>query len=79
MQIPGRKALITHLDNVFASMELKLKESLKEIEFVCTTADVWKACNKGFFGMTINWSRSTVILRFVQKSLPPLLTMDQIS
>ena len=63
MQIPGRKALTTHLDNVFASMEPKLKESLKEIEFVCTTADVWKACNKGFFGMTIHWINPTTLQR----------------
>ena len=63
MQIPGRKALTTHLDNVFASMEPKLKESLKEIEFVCTTADVWKACNKGFFRMTIHWINPTTLQR----------------
>ena len=49
-QIPGRKALTWYLDKVFASMESKLK-----VESVCTTAAVWKACNKGFF-----WYDSTL-------------------
>ena len=36
-------------------MEPKLKEVLQEIDYVCTTADVWKACNRGYFGMTVHW------------------------
>ena len=63
MQTPGRKALTTHLDNMFASMEPKLKEYLKEIEFVCTTADVWKAYNKGLFGMMMHWINRTTLQR----------------
>ena len=39
-QVPGRKALTLHLDKVFASMEPKLKEILKRVDFICTTADV---------------------------------------
>ena len=55
IQVPGQKALTVHLDKVFDAMEPKLKEILEGVDFVSTTADVWKSCNKGFFGMTAHW------------------------
>ena len=36
-------------------MEPKLKEILEGVDFVSTTDDVWKSCNKGFFGLTVHW------------------------
>ena len=60
-QVPDRKALTFHLDKVFVSMEPKLKEILKRVNFVCTTADVWKSCNRGFFGMTAHWIDPTTL------------------
>ena len=62
-QVPGRKALTLHLDKVFVGMEPKLKGILETVDFVCTTADVWKACNRGFFGMTIHWIDPTTLQR----------------
>ena len=62
-QIPGRKALTLHLDKVFVSMEPKLKEILKKVDFVCTVADVGKSCNRGFFGMTAHWINPTTLQR----------------
>ena len=62
-QVPGRKALTLHLDKVFVGMEPKLKGFLETVDFVCTTADVWKACNRGFFGMTIHWIDPTTLQR----------------
>lgn len=55
IQVPGRKALTVHLDKVFDAMNPKLKDILEKVNFVSTTADVWKVCNKGFFGMTAHW------------------------
>ena len=62
-QIPGRKALTLHLDKVFVIMDLKLKATVEKIDFVCTTADVWKACNRGFFGMTVHWINPSTLQR----------------
>ena len=62
-QVQGRKALTLHLDKVFVGMEPKLKGILETVDFVCTTADVWKACNKGFFGMAIHWIDPTNLQR----------------
>ena len=55
IQVPGRKALTVHLDKVFDAMNPKLKDILEKVNFVSTTANVWKACNKGFYGMTAQW------------------------
>ena len=55
IQVPGRKALTVHLDEVFDAMNLTLKGMLEKVTFVSTTADVWKANHKGFLGMTAHW------------------------
>jgi len=55
IKVPGQKALTVHLDEVFDAMNPKLKGILEAVDFVIPTADVWKACNKGFFGMTVHW------------------------
>ena len=63
IQVPCRKALTVHLDKVFDAMELKLKEILEGVDFVSMTADVWKSCNKGFFGMTVHWIDPSTLKR----------------
>jgi len=50
--VQGKKA---HLDKVFDAMNPKLKGILKAVDFVSMKTDVCKACNKGFFGMTVHW------------------------
>ena len=32
-----------------------MKSTLDGVDFVCTTADVWTAHNKSFFGITVHW------------------------
>ena len=63
IQVPGQKAFTVHLDKVFDAMEPKLKEILEGVNFVSTTADVWKSCNKGFFGMTVHWIDPSTLKR----------------
>ena len=60
-QVLGRKVLTLYLDKVFVSMEPKLKAILEKVDFVCMTANVWKACNRGFFGMTLHWINPTTL------------------
>ena len=60
-QVLGRKVLTLYLDKVFVSMEPKLKAILEKVDFVCTTANVWKACNRGFFSMTLHWIDPTTL------------------
>ena len=37
-------------------MEKKVKQALENIDSVSTTADVWTAQNRSYFGMTVHWS-----------------------
>ena len=64
-QVSGRKALNLHLDKVFETMGPKVKGILEKVEFVCTIADVWKACNIGFFGVTVHWIDPSTLQRCI--------------
>ena len=53
-QIPDRKSFTQHLDKAYDEMEKKV-EALENIDSVSTTADVWTAHNRSYFGMTVHW------------------------
>ena len=55
VSLPDRKSFTAHLDKAFDMMEQRVKSTLDGVDFVCTTADVWTAHNKSFFGMTVHW------------------------
>ena len=55
MQVPDRKELTQHLDKAYDGMEKKVKEALESIDAASTTADVWTAHNRSYFGMTVHW------------------------
>ena len=44
-------------------MDQKVKSTLDGVDFVCTTADVWTAHNKSFFGMTVHWIDPSTLQR----------------
>lgn len=50
-----RKTLMTHLDKTFKEMKMGLIEELKQVEWVCVTADCWTAFRRSYLGMTIHW------------------------
>ena len=53
--IPDRKSFTQHLDKAYDEMEKKVKEALENIDSASTTADVWTAHNRSYFGMTVHW------------------------
>ena len=55
VSLPDRKSFTAHLDKAFDTMDQRVKSTLDGVDFVCTTADVWTAHNKSFFGMTVHW------------------------
>ena len=55
VSLPDRKSFTVHLDKAFDEMNQRVKSTLDGVDFVCTTADVWTAFNKSFFGMTVHW------------------------
>ena len=54
-QVPDRKTSTQHLDKAYDGMEKKVKEALENIDAASTTADVWTAHNRSYFGMTVHW------------------------
>lgn len=50
-----RVTLFTKVDQGFSAMRDKLMEKLAGIQYVCTTADIWTAHGRSFFGMTCHW------------------------
>ena len=51
VSLPDRKSFTAHLDKAFDMMDQRVRSTLDGINFVCTTADVWTAHNKSFFGI----------------------------
>ncbi|XP_034045365.1 uncharacterized protein LOC117527238 [Thalassophryne amazonica] len=50
-----RVTLFTKVDLGFSRMREELMAKLASVQYVCTTADVWTANNRSFFGMTCHW------------------------
>lgn len=50
-----RKTLIQRIEREFTVMKENLITTLKKVKHVCTTADLWTAHNRSFFGMTCHW------------------------
>ncbi|XP_061568382.1 uncharacterized protein zgc:161969 [Cololabis saira] len=50
-----RVTLFTKVDQSFSRMREELMAKLSGIQYVCTTADIWTANNRSFFGMTCHW------------------------
>ncbi|XP_060921536.1 uncharacterized protein zgc:161969 isoform X2 [Labrus mixtus] len=50
-----RVTLFTKVDQGFSRMREELMSKLSGVQYVCTTADVWTANSRSFFGMTCHW------------------------
>uniref|UniRef100_A0A672KH92 HAT C-terminal dimerisation domain-containing protein n=1 Tax=Sinocyclocheilus grahami TaxID=75366 RepID=A0A672KH92_SINGR len=51
------------LDRNYTAMEIELKKTIDEQQFVSTTADIWTAYNKSFLGVTVHWIDSETLQR----------------
>ena len=58
-----RVTLFTKVDQGFSRMREELMTKLSSIQYVCTTADIWTANNRSFFGMTCHWIDSLSLER----------------
>lgn len=41
-------------------MDINLKATLRKVDFVSTSADIWTLNNKSFLGVTVHWINSTL-------------------
>ncbi|XP_060773195.1 uncharacterized protein LOC132883505 [Neoarius graeffei] len=58
-----RKTLVQRIEREFVAMKENLTATLKKVAHVCTTADLWTAHNRSFFGMTCHWIEEDTLER----------------
>lgn len=58
-----RVTLFSKVDQAFSRMREELMSKLSSILYVCTTADIWTANSRSFFGMTCHWIDPTSLER----------------
>lgn len=59
----SRRALGRRIDNDFTSKVNALKEALRGVKHLCTTADIWSTCVSSFFGVTAHWIQPDTLER----------------
>ncbi|KAK7940294.1 hypothetical protein WMY93_003620 [Mugilogobius chulae] len=55
LKVTDRVTLFTKVDLAFSKMREELLAKLNNIQYVCTTADIWTANSESFLGMTCHW------------------------
>lgn len=83
LKVMDRVTLFTKVDQAFSKMREELMAKLSNIQYVCTTADIWTANSRSFFGMTCHWidpdslERKSVALGFAR--LRGRITFDTVA
>ena len=55
VEMPNRKSLSLYLQKAYELMVKKIKEALEGVPQASTTADVWTAHHRSYFGMIVHW------------------------
>ena len=58
----SRQTLGRRITNEMADMKKRLKDMLRKVPNVCTTADVWTGGRRAFMGVTVHWVRKCALL-----------------
>ena len=62
-KVINRKAAVVAVEKRFENMMSKLVTELEAVKYLCTTADIWTAHNRGFFGTTVHWIEASTLCR----------------
>lgn len=54
-KVPSRPTAMKSLINNFEKIKNNIKLSIKSVEVVCTTADIWSTKTRSFLGYTCHW------------------------
>ncbi|XP_022814700.1 uncharacterized protein LOC111348347 [Spodoptera litura] len=55
LYVPSRRTLGRLIDDYFNKEITKIKSELRNVDEVCTTADIWSAKTRSFLGVTAHW------------------------
>uniref|UniRef100_A0A3B3S9W9 HAT C-terminal dimerisation domain-containing protein n=1 Tax=Paramormyrops kingsleyae TaxID=1676925 RepID=A0A3B3S9W9_9TELE len=61
--LPCRTTFNKELDRNYTAMEIELKKTIDEQQYMSTTTDIWTAHNKTFLGVTVHWIDSETLQR----------------
>lgn len=61
--VMSRKTLVSRIEREFAVLKQSVTATLQKTTYVCTTADLWSAHSRSFFGMTCHWIDDTTLQR----------------
>lgn len=62
-KVMSRKTLVGEIETMAQSMKQDLICHLSSASTVCTTADIWTAHNRSYFGCTVHWIEETSLKR----------------
>jgi len=62
-KVMSRKTLVGEIETMAQSMKQHLTCHLSSATAVCTTADIWTAHNRSYFGCTVHWIDETSLKR----------------
>lgn len=61
LEIPSRRTLGRQIDDNYNRAVEHLKQTLQNINYISTTADIWSTKHKSFMGVTAHWVKKLII------------------
>lgn len=55
VEVLSRSTLTRRISELFLERQAKIKSDLMNVQYVCTTADIWSAKKRSFIGVTCHW------------------------
>ncbi|GBP67499.1 hypothetical protein EVAR_49865_1 [Eumeta japonica] len=62
-KIMCRRTCNNKISNTYIEYKENLKQKLKTVDYVCTTADIWSSSKRSYLGMTVHWIDPTTFER----------------
>lgn len=55
LRLPSRRSVVRKVEELFDENNKNVREQLKNVDYVCTSADIWSGRRRSFFGVTAHW------------------------
>lgn len=55
VNVISRNTAMKRLQTIYNKTLADIKQEIKQVRYVCTTADIWSAKKRSFFGLTVHW------------------------
>lgn len=61
LEIPSRRTLGRRIDDDYNRTVEHLKQTLQNVNYISTTADIWSTKHKSFIGVIAHWVKKLII------------------